>query len=91
MAQETESSHVLVDYRAVHFNVPQAQAFNTIRYYEQKLPSLATIIIAAVVNKENLKIGMLWSEVAIERGFQFKTFTDFDEAEKWLLNQNYVR
>jgi hypothetical protein len=39
------------------------------------------------VSKEDLNIGMLWSEVARQRGFPFKTFTNFNEAEEWLFGQ----
>lgn len=86
--KESGYSLVLLDYRNVHYKLPQSDAFNLIRYYEQKIPALSSYVIAAVVSNEDVNIGMLWSEVARQRGFPFKTFTDFSEAERWLLSQS---
>jgi hypothetical protein len=85
--QETTSNLILLDYRKVQFNISLPQTFNSIRYYEHKMPSLVTVFIAAVVKPNNMDLGKFWSDLARERGFRFYTFIDFDEAEKWLLSQ----
>ena len=85
--EETKSRLVLVDYRKVNFLIQNMDAFNSVRFYESKLPELKTIILAAVVNEDNVHIGDVWGKFAASRGFNFKVFTDLVEAENWLLQQ----
>jgi hypothetical protein len=88
--EETNSHLVLVDYRKVNFLIQNVDAFNSVRFYETKLPELKTIVLAAVVNHDNVHIGDVWGKFAISRGFNFKVFTDYDQAEQWLLKQETI-
>jgi len=85
--EETKSHLVLIDYRKVNFLIQNVDAFNSVRFYETKLPDLKAIVLAAVVNHDNVHIGDVWGKFAISRGFNFKVFTDIDQAERWLLQQ----
>lgn len=84
---DSKTRLVLIDYRKVNFDMTNTDVFNAIRIYETKLPLLANVIVAAVFNKENQAIGNTWIEVGNARGFNFKLFSDFNEAESWLLKQ----
>jgi hypothetical protein len=78
---------LMLDYSEVNFNIPLTQGFNMVRYYEQKFPAMMNVAVAVVLNKQNIALGKMWDEVAASRGFIFKTFTSFKEAEHWLLSQ----
>jgi uncharacterized membrane protein len=79
-------THLLLDYSAVNFNIPLTQGFNMVRYYEQKFPAVMSVVVAVILNKQNIALGKLWDEVAASRGFIFKTFSSFQEGEDWLLS-----
>ena len=81
----TNSKFILIDYRKVHFEMGHTDVYNVIRFYESKLPLLSGVVVAAVFNKNNIDLGRTWTDVGTARGFNFKVFSDFDEAEKWLL------
>jgi hypothetical protein len=83
----TNSRLILIDYRNVHFEMGHTDVYNVIRYYESKLPLLTGVVVAAVFNKSNLDLGKTWTDVGAARGFNFRVFHDFEEAEKWLLAQ----
>ncbi len=85
--EETQSRLVLVDYRKVNFNIPNVDAFNAIRFYESKFPKLNGVSGAVVLNAENMSIGHFWRDLGKSRGFNFQVFTDFTEAQQWLLQQ----
>ena len=85
--EETKSRLVLFDYRNVNFQIDNVAAFNTVRFYEQKLPNLTNVNAAVVLQETNISIGHVWGEVAKARGYNFKVFTDFNAAEEWLLKQ----
>jgi len=76
--------YVLADYRFMKFNVPLADAFNLVKMYEQKLPVFSEIVISAVTNKDNMEIAKFWESICVRRGFQYKVFTQFENAENWL-------
>ncbi len=85
--EETQSRLVLVDYRRVNFNIPNVDAFNAIRFYESKFPTLSGVSGAVVLNEANMSIGHFWRDLGKSRGFNFQIFNDVVEAEKWLLQQ----
>ncbi|MBX2916738.1 MAG: hypothetical protein KF856_15825 [Cyclobacteriaceae bacterium] len=84
-AQETESTKMLVDYRQLDIQVRITEAFNIVKTYEQNLPQLRNITVAAVFERHHRDFASYWQEVSTRRGFTIKTFEDFSEAEKWLL------
>jgi hypothetical protein len=85
--EETKSRLVLVDYRKVNFNIQNVDAFNAIRFYESKFPTLAGVSGAVVLNADNMEIGHFWRDMGKSRGFNFQIFRDIVEAENWLLQQ----
>ena len=85
--QNANCNLVLADYRNVRFEMDQTQAFNIIRHYEGRMQTFNSIAAAVVLGEENLGIGEVWSRVASARGFNFKIFSDYAEAERWILSQ----
>jgi hypothetical protein len=86
-AQETNSSKMLVDYRQLDIQVRITEAFNIVKTYEQSLPHLRNIIVAAVFEKHHRDFASYWQEVSSKRGFTIKTFENFTEAERWLVGK----
>lgn len=82
---ETKCRLALLDYRKVIFSVPQTDAYNIIRLYELKMPALTNIKIAVVVMRIVPGFASVWKDVAQSKGFKFETFTDMNNAAKWLL------
>lgn len=82
---ETKCRLALLDYRKVIFSVPQTDAYNIIRLYELKMPALTNIKIAVVVMRIMPGFASVWKDVAQSKGFKFETFTDMNDAAKWLL------
>lgn len=87
-AEETNSSKMLVDYRQLDIQVRITEAFNIVKTYEQSLPQLRNIIVAAVFEKHHRVFADYWQEVSSKRGFTIKTFENFTEAERWLIGRN---
>lgn len=77
-------NHILADYREVDFDVPLADAFNLVKLYENKIPVFNNLVISGVINKSNWEIAEFWESIGNRRGFNFKAYTDFEEATKWL-------
>jgi len=84
---ESKKRLVLIDYRNVNFEMGHTDVYNVIRFYESKLPLLTGVVVAAVFNEENMGLGKTWTDVGTARGFNFRVFNDFTEAENWLLVQ----
>ena len=85
--EETKSRLVLIDYRKVNFLIQNVDAFNSVRFYESKIPQLKSVAVSTIVNEDNLHIGEVWEKFAKSRGFNFKVFTNWNDAEAWLLAQ----
>ncbi|GAA5036940.1 hypothetical protein GCM10011506_32730 [Marivirga lumbricoides] len=86
-AKELNISRVIGDYRKVRYEVAMSEAFNLVRYYEMKLPDFYNISMASVSNPKDLEIAKFWEELCNKRGFNAAVFTDYNSAEKWILNQ----
>lgn len=82
--EKTSSTKVLWDYRKVQFKLEQTEAFNIIRIYEQSMPLMANVKLAAVVKPGNKSLAEIWEEIGTRRGYDFGVFTDFSKAESWL-------
>ncbi|MBX2893980.1 MAG: hypothetical protein KF763_00960 [Cyclobacteriaceae bacterium] len=89
-AQATGSNKMLVDYRQLDIQVRITEAFNIVKTYEQNLPALRNMVVAAVFESRHRTFASYWQEVSSKRGFTIKTFEDFEEAEKWLIGQDYL-
>lgn len=85
-ALETSSNKMLVDYRQLDIQVRITDAFNIVKTYEQSLPELRLIRVAAVFENRHREFASYWQEVSSKRGFIIKTFEDFDAAERWLID-----
>jgi len=87
-AHETNSTKMLVDFRQLDIQVRITEAFNIVKTYEQSLPELRNIIVAAVFESHHRAFASYWQEVSSKRGFTIKTFENFAEAEKWLVRKD---
>lgn len=89
MAKEIDKynpSKILLDHRKVVYSVNQSDALNLVRLYEKQHDKFDGIKLACCVSERFLPLGKYWSEIAQKRGFNFKVFTDIDEAKAWLAN-----
>ncbi len=83
---ENNIKYILTDFREINFNVSESDALNLVKFYEQKLPGFDDLTASLVISKGNLEIVKFWESVCHQRGYRFKIFTDYDEAEQWLIN-----
>lgn len=86
-SQALKVNRILGDYRNVRYDVPLAEAFNLIRYYENKLPEFYNKSMASVSNPKDLEIAKFWEALCIKRGFNAAVFTEYHLAEEWILKQ----
>lgn len=82
-----ENKYVLLDYSQVKFNIPQTNVFDIVRIYETKMPDLKQVVAAVVVSQLNSEIGVYWKTIAQQRGFNFRVFNNYSNAEKWLAEK----
>lgn len=86
-SQALKVNRIFADYRKVRYEVSMAEAFNLIRYYENKLPEFYNMSIASISNPKDLEIAKFWEAICIKRGFNAAVFTEYAIAEKWILSQ----
>lgn len=84
---ETNSRYLLVDNRALKINLNMNEAFNIVKRYEAVHPQSRDLVSATVIGPNGIEFGRFWKHVAGQRGFKSEVFEDFDEAEKWLMEQ----
>lgn len=84
--EETKSKFILLDYSEVITHSSNVDVFNITRLYETK-PVLHESCVSCITNPEEIALDKFWEDVSNRRGFNFKVFTDADEAEAWLLDQ----
>jgi hypothetical protein len=81
-------SRIFTDYRKVNFHVPLNEAFNLVRYYENRLPSIiGEISLVTIVNNPAIEIAKFWESICNKRGFNVAVFTDYEAGKEWLLKQ----
>lgn len=90
MAGKTTTPFLLMDYRKVKFNLPITNAFDLIRIYESQMTHFKNITIASIITDDNIEIAELWRELSQKRGFRFMTFTNIQEGEDWLIQQQRI-
>jgi len=83
-ATELGMTHILADYRKVKYNVPLTEAYNLVKVYETKTPVIKSFTIAGIMNEEDRELIKFWESISNRRGFEFKIFTDKEEALNWL-------
>jgi hypothetical protein len=57
----------------------------TSHYDDNFIDDMKFIKIAAIIQKKYKNIGDFWETVCTNRGFDYRAFTDPEEAEQWLL------
>ncbi len=80
-------NYVLADYRFIKYNVPLSDAFNLVKLFDQKIPSFGNLTIGAVTNEHNMELAKYWESICHKRGYHYKVFPTFQEAEDWILMQ----
>lgn len=86
-SKSLKTSRILADYRGVAYHVALNEAFNLVRYYENKLPEFQEVSMVGIVQTKDLEIAKFWESICNKRGFNVAVFTDFEAGEKWLLKQ----
>lgn len=86
-ATELGMTHILADYRKVKYNVPLTDAYNLVKVYETKTPTLKSFTIAGVMNEVDRELIKFWESISNRRGFEFKIFTNIDDALRWLQDK----
>lgn len=87
-SQSLKVSRILTDNRKLNFDVALSEAFNLVRYYENKLPNIfGEISLVTIVRGKDLEIAEFWESICNKRGFNVAVFTDYAAGEKWLLKQ----
>lgn len=79
-------TQILADYRKARFDVPKTDAFNLVKLYDLQLPHFKNLKLAGIVHPDDYEIGEIWESIGRKKEYNFKVFTDYDEAEEWLLN-----
>lgn len=82
-----KSSRILADYRNVTYHVSLTEAFNLVRYYENKMPEFQEVSMVGIVQTKDIEIAKFWESICNKRGFNVAVFTDYEAGEKWLLKQ----
>lgn len=58
-----------------------------VNHIDQNLPdNMKEYKIAMLTSKKYEKIGEFWQVMCRNAGFQYAAFTDYEQAEEWLLN-----
>lgn len=86
-AKAYDNKYLLVDFHQVNNIVPQTDAFNLVRIFESKFPDLSDLTFSYITNAENLQLVKFWEHISNQRGFKIKVFTNFDEAQNWLISE----
>ena len=86
--EASKSKFVLLDYAELTTIISNSDIFNITRLYETKAPLLHQLCISIIINPDEIHMEKFWEEICCKRGFNFKIFSDAQEAEKWLLEQS---
>lgn len=54
-------------------------------YADNFVPEVLSVKVAVVLKEKYKDIGDFWESICTSRGYRYQTFTNFDEAEKWIL------
>ena len=85
---QTKTKYLLVDYRNLQVSLNMNESFNIVKRSEVTQPQFKDLVAGAtVVGPTGVEFGRFWKHVANQRGFKGEMFEDFDQAEKWLLDQ----
>lgn len=85
--EKTHSRFVLLDYTELVTTVSNTDVFNITRIYENAAPILYSLCISIIINPNELEMEKFWEDICLRRGFDFKIFTDDQDAVNWLLKE----
>ena len=84
-----DAKKVLVNGTEVTFPQSLFAYFDLVKFYINGLPmALKTIKIAVVIKEADKKVVEYWEVVCANKGFEFRAFINFKEAENWLNKGN---
>ena len=84
LVKENKLTGVLVDLREAKIQMSIYEIYEGTASHRDKFPIETKHAIVVPVNNQILKDVKFSENVAINRGIKEKSFTDFDEAIKWL-------
>src|SRR5262249_3279963 len=81
--ERTSNNKLLIDFTAFQANISLMDKYNLGE--KSHIFASRTKKVATVVTKEQFDVDSFGETVARNRGVNLRTFTDFQTAEKWLL------
>jgi hypothetical protein len=84
VSRKHDTVHVLIDHSKLNINIPQYMAFNRPNDLKAQFIDLYPKV-AFISPKGRHKLYQFFTLVAQNRGIQFKTFRENEEAMDWLL------
>lgn len=83
---KTDIKRIVLDHRKVEFRASITDMFVVVSDYSTDFPTeLRSRRIASVVAPEYKELCMFWETCALNRGYNFRLFTDFESALEFLL------
>jgi hypothetical protein len=84
---ENKVTLALLDIRPLEGNLKTTEAFNIPEIYFPKMRDRSVITRFVIVDrKESRESNKFFENVAVNRGFNIRIFSDYDEAVEWLLS-----
>jgi hypothetical protein len=81
---------ILINEPDTHFPLDIFPYFDLVKNYIDNFPpDIRQLKIAIVIAKEYKEISASWESLCLSRGLQYFAFTEFTDAEQWLLTGNY--
>lgn len=78
---------ILIDNRNTIFPLNKLDYYDQIKYFSTNLPEeIRFYKLAIVMDPKYEEIGQFWETVAVNRGFQYHSFTSIEEAHNWLVH-----
>ena len=77
---------ILADFTKTTFPLDFLPYYDLVKFYESHLPAAIRFLkIAAVISTKFEEPGKFWETVAVNRGFEYHSFTSMEEAHRWLI------
>lgn len=84
-----DCDRILINEPTTHFSLEITDYFELIKnYVENSPPEVRALKIAAVVAPAYKQVADTWESLCESHGFRYYTFTDFDDARMWLLEDD---
>lgn len=79
---------ILIDDRETRFPLNMIAYYEQVLFFSKTLPEEIRLLkIAIVLLPEFEEFGKFWETVSVNRGFRFFSFTDMEEAYRWLMEK----